>query len=97
MFAETEHSRQVRLPEVGEDGQRRLAGGGATIAAGDGALMELSYLERAGVGAVRIDAARSPSPFRHASAFRHSGPRELGAGAWRALRGIVALLEKTTS
>ena len=44
------HTRQRRLPEVGEAGQARLAQSSLTIAAGSASLTELSYLERAGVG-----------------------------------------------
>jgi hypothetical protein len=60
------------------------------IAGSDGALTELSYLERAGLGAVALDALERPESFAHAAFFRHAGPRRHAAGAWRALRVIKA-------
>ena len=93
MAAASEHNRQMRLPEVGEQGQRRIEAGVLRIRAGVSGLVELAYLERAGVGSVHVAASRAAPAFPHGAEFRHSVPRELAAGAWRALGGIVALLE----
>jgi hypothetical protein len=79
------YSRQIRLPEVGEAGQQRICRCVAEARGRDGALVELSYLERAGAGAVELMLLAAPVPFAHAAAFRFDAARRVGAGAWRAL------------
>jgi len=48
------YSRQRKLPEVGAEGQRRIEGLIARVASGPGCLIELAYLERAGVGQLEM-------------------------------------------
>jgi molybdopterin/thiamine biosynthesis adenylyltransferase len=86
--------RQKRLAEVGEAGQSRLLAASHQVAGADGALTELVYLHRAGFRAVSVDALAQPVPFAHAAAFRHAGPRRHAAGAWRALRAVLRVLER---
>lgn len=87
------YSRQRRLQQVGDAGQARLERASLTVAASPAAASELSYLSRAGARAVLISRYESPVAFAHAGFFRHAAARELGAGAWRALRQIKAILE----
>lgn len=88
------HSRQRRLPEVGERGQARVAAVQATVAANaPGALVELAYLERAGVERLTLARDVSTLPFRHADWFQHRGPAMVAAGAWRALDQLRHSLE----
>jgi hypothetical protein len=85
--------RQLRLPEVGEPGQRRLASARVRVAAGAEAGSTVSYLERAGIGSVQLARGAAEVPFAHAEVFRHDAARVMGTGAWRALRCIVEILE----
>jgi hypothetical protein len=87
------YERQVRLPEVGIEGQARLGQARVVVAARGGGVHAITYLARAGVGSAALD-ARLPGAFPHASHFRHAAPRELGCGAWRALDAIARLLER---
>ena len=87
-------TRQIRLPEVGIEGQARLAAACLEVRGRDGSLAELVYLCRAGVQRVALNPDRKPTPFVHAALFRHESSRRLAAGAWRALaqlRGILAI------
>jgi hypothetical protein len=86
------YSRQIRLSEVGERGQERICRCVAEARGRDGALVELSYLERAGVEAVALSALLEPVPFVHGAAFRFDAPRRVGAGAWRALTTLKTAL-----
>ena len=86
------YSRQIRLAEIGEAGQERICRCVAEARGRDGALVELSYLERAGVAAVELRAHGRPTPFAHAGAFRFDAARRVGAGAWRALVTLKAAL-----
>ncbi|HEV8549958.1 MAG TPA: hypothetical protein VGQ57_13035 [Polyangiaceae bacterium] len=85
----------MRLAEVGAAGQARLAAAHVPVNGCEGALTELVYLERAGVGAVSLDALAQPVPFAHAQVFRHAAPRRHAAGAWRALRAITGIVTRT--
>lgn len=87
------YSRQIRLSEVGEAGQERICRCVAEARGRDGAFVELSYLERAGVSAVSLGALAEPTPFAHAAAFRFDAARRVGAGAWRALVTLKIALE----
>jgi hypothetical protein len=91
---ETEHplTRQIRLAEVGVEGQARLSRATLSVRGGDGSLAELVYLHRAGVERVSLDSHLPARPFTHASLFKHSGTRRLAAGAWRALAQIRTVL-----
>jgi hypothetical protein len=92
MQGEDPYSRQRRLPEVGDLGQARLLSAHLIVAAGAEARSEAAYLERAGVGEVLVSALHQPEPFAHAAHFRHAASSELAAGAWRALRKLLATL-----
>jgi hypothetical protein len=94
MNVESDHCRQMRLPEVGEHGQRRLAAARVRLPPGAAAMTTVTYLERAGLGAVQVACDASAPPFPHDSVFRHSAAREIGAGAWHALRCIIEVLEE---
>lgn len=92
--AEHPLTRQMRLPEVGPEGQARLSSATLEVRGADGSLAEFLYLHRAGIERLSIRAELAPLPFSHAALFRHDGARRLAAGAWRALgqiRGILAL------
>jgi hypothetical protein len=81
-------ARQKKLAEVGAAGQERLERAAAEIRGRDGAMTELAYLVRAGVGRVTVLPGAAPKPFAHAEWFRFDGARSAGAGAWRALSTI---------
>jgi len=83
------YTRQRRLREIGDAGQARLEAAAPTIAGGPGAVLELVYLHRAGVGSVTIDALSTPRAFPHASLFRHPAARRFAAASWRALGTII--------
>jgi hypothetical protein len=84
--------RQMRLPEVGAQGQARIEAAQLAIGAGPGAAVELAYLCRAGVGGVTL-ASRLPCPsFAHAASFRHRAARDFAAGSWRALGELNAII-----
>jgi hypothetical protein len=96
------HGRQIRLAEIGEAGQARLASR-AVAPCGQGLAREIeeTYLSRAGVR-VREDGVRAGegdgdgAPLRVDPALlglRRAGAREVGEGALRALAAIRALLE----
>ena len=91
---ELEHplTRQIRLAEVGAEGQARLSRATLSVRGSDGSLAELVYLHRAGVERVSLDAHLPAAPFAHASLFEHSGTRRLAAGAWRALAQIRTVI-----
>jgi hypothetical protein len=94
MDAEHPLTRQIRLSEVGIEGQARLSGATLEVCGADGSLIELMYLHRAGVERLAILPNRAPIPFSHAALFRHAGTRRMAAGAWRAItqiRGVLSL------
>ena len=83
------YTRQRRLREIGDAGQARLEAAATTIAGGPGAVLELVYLHRAGVGSVTIDALSVPRAFPHAPFFRNPAALRFAAASWRALRTII--------
>jgi hypothetical protein len=86
-------TRQIRLAEVGVEGQAQLAAASLEVRGRDGSLAELMYLHRAGIERVALLPDRQPVPFSHSALFGHEASRRLAAGAWRALsqiRGILA-------
>jgi hypothetical protein len=89
---EDRYTRQRRLREIGDAGQARLHAAKVTIGGRAGSVVELVYLERAGVGSVTIDSLAAPRTFAHAAVFRHDGARRHAAAAWRALRTIVEVV-----
>ena len=92
MDSEHSLSRQIRLPEVGSEGQARLARASLSVNGRDGSLAEFVYLHRAGIERVSLSPNRTPSPFAHAALYRHASTRRLGAGAWRALAQLREVL-----
>lgn len=91
---EVEHplTRQLRLAEVGEEGQAKLSRATLEVRGRDGSLAELVYLHRAGIERLSLQPGLPAPEFRHASLFRHGASRRLGAGAWRALAQIRNVL-----
>jgi DMSO/TMAO reductase YedYZ molybdopterin-dependent catalytic subunit len=92
--SDVEHplTRQIRLPEVGVEGQARLAAATLEVRGRDGSLAEFLYLHRAGVERLALRADRQAIPFRHAALFQHGAPARLAAGAWRAIKQIRGIL-----
>lgn len=84
--------RQIRLLEVGERGQAKIAGSHARIERGPAARIELSYLVRAGVERASI-ADLDAGPFAHESWFEFSGPRTVARGASGALDHLLRCLD----
>ena len=82
------YDRQVRLAEIGRQGQARIAAHDAQLARGPGAGVALAYLVRAGVGSVTVSRPHAAAAFPHESAFQFSGPRAVAAGAHAALGEI---------
>ena len=89
------YSRQIRLSEIGIDGQTTLCAARVALV-GDGfaRTIEERYLRRAGVQTV--DDRRTVAPDDATSltslGLRHAAAREVGAGALRALAGIRSAL-----
>ena len=87
-------ARQIRLPEVGDAGQARLAAAHVdTGLEGFAAEVFRNYMHRAGIGAigpggmrVRVDVA--------SLGLRHPAAREVGEGALAALAAVRAILEE---
>ena len=92
MSENTRFSRQERLAEVGPAGQERIVGSTAVVRGARGADVERLYLVAAGVGRVTARETEAPEPFVHAAAFEFDAARDVGAGAWRALRTLRATL-----
>jgi hypothetical protein len=89
---EDRYTRQRRLREIGDAGQNRLLAAQVTLGGGEGALVALVYLHRAGVGSVTLDALAAPRAFPHRPTFRHEASRRHASGAWHALRTVVELV-----
>jgi len=86
------YTRQRRLPEVGDEGQARIALARLSVDDSPEAWSEREYLLRAGVGTVTTVPGLEGAPFAHAAVFRHVASRRLAAGSWRALTGLCRLL-----
>jgi molybdopterin/thiamine biosynthesis adenylyltransferase len=85
------YDRQVRLREVGREGQTRIERSHAVITARAGASIELTYLLRAGV--LRAEIRRGPgAAFPHADFFLFSGPASVADGAQAALEKLLRSL-----
>jgi hypothetical protein len=82
---EDRYSRQRRLPEVGPEGQARLSQVRLAVAPHPDAALEVTYLERAGVGAVVVDPTLAPLVFPWTDCFEHSAALGVARGAWCAL------------
>lgn len=77
-------SRQVRLAEVGEAGQARIASHEFALPEGDELARE--YARRA--GALRLVADEREDAGPHAGTFAFDAARAVGTSAWRALREL---------
>lgn len=89
------YSRQIRLAEIGEDGQAKLCA--ATVAipsSGFVRTIERRYVCRAGMSVT--EGANGASPADHAAVaslgLRHAPAREVAEGALRALAAIRDVL-----
>ena len=91
------YTRQRRLREIGDAGQARLQSATVTLGGGEGDLVELVYLYRAGVGSVTLDSLAVPRPFAHRAIFRHAASLRHASGAWRALRTLVEVVGAESS
>jgi hypothetical protein len=87
------YTRQRRLPEIGDAGQRRLEAAGAVVRGLDGADVELRYVTGAGLRNVVHDAGAEPLAFAHEAFFVFPSSRRVGAGAWRALCTLKRVIE----
>jgi hypothetical protein len=85
-------TRQMRLRDVGIDGQARLGRAALEVHGNEGALVEFLYLCRAGVERLDLLPSATPAAFAHANSFRFRETRSLAAGAWRALGQIRRVL-----
>ena len=92
MEAEHPLTRQIRLAEVGLEGQARLSRATLCVAGNEGSWAEFLYLHRAGIERLSLQPNLPAVSFEHASLFRHPSTRRLGAGAWRALGQIRNML-----
>jgi len=92
MEAEHPLTRQIRLAEVGIEGQARLSRATLCVRGRDGSLAEFVYLHRAGIERLTLNPNLPAVAFEHASLFRHASTRRLAAGAWRALGQIRNVL-----
>jgi hypothetical protein len=72
------------LPEVGDEGQARLAASVAVVPRDGGQEVALEYLRRAGVEKVRVEDPRA-AVFPHAEHFVSPEARGIAQGAWTAL------------
>ena len=89
-------TRQIRLTEVGLEGQARLSGASLEVHGADGSLTEFVYLHRAGVERLSILPDLPARPFLHGALFRHASTRRMAAGAWRAISQIRSILALDT-
>ena len=89
-------TRQIRLNEVGLDGQAKLSAASLEVRGADGSLTEFVYLHRAGVERLSIVPNLPPQPFLHSALFRHAGTRRMAAGAWRAVAQVRSILALDT-
>ncbi len=84
--------RQIRLREIGDDGQLILGRADAVIPPGFTVGPAQEYLRRSGVGSVTLGNESDSREFTHASYFRFDECRNYAAGAWLATRLIVEIL-----
>lgn len=86
-------ARQMRLPEVGEAGQLRLAAAQVELQAeGFARVIETTYLRRAGIDPIDHGSHGSARP-RLDLGLRHASAREIADGAMSALVSVRAALE----
>ena len=83
---EDRYTRQRRLAEIGEAGQRRLLGTRIRVDAGPGSDIEAEYLSRAGVHVTGEQPSDTAFPWQDAFVSQAAG--DIARGAWQALRKI---------
>lgn len=85
-------SRQIRLPEIGEAGQARLAAARIPLSAKDedAQALELGYLQAAGVTVVEGEGARDVDV--DALGVKDPAARAVAEGALRALAAIKEIV-----
>lgn len=89
------YTRQIRLPEIGEEGQARLAA--ATVAPsglGEARTIEATYLRLAGIGTVRDDEVGALDVDVASLGVRDPAARDVAEGALRALAAIRGALQR---
>jgi hypothetical protein len=89
---EDRFSRQRRLPEIGEEGQRSLGARVLAVAPHPDVEIERDYLRRAGVAGTRLDGDATPLSFPFAEHFEFAAALSVARGAWFALDRIRAAL-----
>jgi hypothetical protein len=85
------YSRQLRLPEVGSQGQSAIGAGRLVVDATSSGEVARDYLLRAGARVTTQAGAPRPA-FPHEWAFRFAAPREWAEGCARALLELRRLL-----
>ncbi|MBX3188664.1 MAG: hypothetical protein KF819_16725 [Labilithrix sp.] len=95
MVDRVRYGRQIRLPEIGEAGQARLAEAEIVLGgAGAAREIEATYLVRAGARVVHEGDDAALSVDVGALGLRHAAARDVAEGALRALVGIHAALKE---
>jgi hypothetical protein len=85
-------SRQMRLREVGNNGQALLHAARVTLGSDAASGVAADYLIRSGVGSVEQGNAQAPDSFPHAGHFTFPVTEQFARGAWVATQTIVVLL-----
>lgn len=91
------HSRQIRLREVRQGGQQRIAASTVTLGTDEASHVAAEYLRRSGVGRVRLEDTAVPGDFTHARHFTHEVSREFAHGCWMATTTLVEILGLTST
>jgi hypothetical protein len=85
-------SRQMRLREVGKQGQDLLTAARVALGSDAASGFAADYLIRSGVGTVEQGNTHAIDSFPHAAHFTFPVTEQFARGAWVATRTIVALL-----
>lgn len=89
------YTRQIRLPEIGEAGQARLAAAAiAPSGQGYARTIEATYLRLAGVGTVREEEVGTLDADVSSLGVRDPAARDVAEGALRALAAIREALAR---
>jgi len=87
------YGRQIRLPEIGEQGQAQLCAAEVALrTTGLSRLIEERYLVRAGLHATSSPASPIPESDMDGLGLRNEAARDVAKGAFAALSGICAVL-----
>jgi hypothetical protein len=92
MDQDDRYTRQRRLREIGDAGQELLERASVVVGTDRAALVELVYLQRAGVGSVTMHSFAKPRAFVHEATFEQPAARRHAAASWRALRALVEIV-----